>query len=127
MAEINPNVTYAPTFRTVRKVSANDAALPTSRKEGINLADFDEVVVQVLLKNGGTAAVVEAFFWSPEAGAFVPLETPVTITAAGKGVRKVLRVNRSESVFFEVTGIAGGAGERVFVEVAGIPEYDKVG
>lgn len=123
------SVGYAPTMNTVRVVKDNDVALPTEKRFGTNLADFDEIVVHVVLKNSATAATVEPHYWSDAAAAFLPLETPVTITAAGAGVRNTIRVDRSVSVFFEITGIAGGVAtnDRVFVELSGVPAYHKVG
>lgn len=123
------SVTYSPELKTVRQVKINDAALPAERKYGTNLADFDEVIVHVLLKNGCTAATVTPYYWSPEKGGFIADAAGVTVVAAAAGIRKIVRVGRCESVFFEVTGIAGGAAtdERVFIELAGIPSYDKVG
>ena len=123
------SVTYSPELKTVRRVKVNDGALPTERKAGVNLADFDELIVHVILKNSATAATVTPYYWSPEKGGFVADSAGVTIVAAAAGLRKIIRVGRTESVFFEVTGIAGGAAtdERVFIELAGIPRYDKVG
>jgi hypothetical protein len=123
------SVTYSPELKRVRVVKVNDAALPTERKQGVNLADFDEVIVHVILKNACTAATITPYYWSPEKGGFVADAAGVTVVAATAGIRKIVRVGRCESVFFEVTGIAGGAGtsERVFIELAGIPSYDKVG
>jgi hypothetical protein len=123
------SVTYSPELKTVRVVKVNDAALPVERKSGVNLADFDEVIVHVILKNACTAATIEPHYWSPEKGGFVADAAGVTVVAATAGIRKIVRVGRCESVFFEVTGIAGGAAtsERVFIELAGIPSYDKVG
>jgi hypothetical protein len=122
-----PRVPYAPEMNTVRIVKVNDAALPNARKFGISCADYDEVAVQLILKNGCTTATVEAHYWSEEAGAFLPLVAPVVVT--GSGVRQVVRVARALSVFWEVTAIAGGSAtaERVFIELSGLPKYNEVG
>jgi len=136
MAEVTPtaSVPYAPDFNTFREVDANDALLPSERKSGINCADFDEVVIQASLLGGATAATIEPHFWSPSKngapnGGFVPEATPQTIALSGAntGVRKIFRVGHSGSVFFEVSGLAGGAGKRVRIEVAGIPVYGRKG
>ena len=123
------SVSYAPDLKTVRTMKVNDATLPTERRAGVNLADFDEVIVQVLLKNSCTAATVTPHYWSPEKGGFVADAVGVTVVAAAVGIRKIVRVGRCESVFFEVTAIVGGAAsaDRVFIELSGIPSYDKVG
>jgi hypothetical protein len=125
------SVSYSPDLKTVRTVKVNDVALPTEKKYGINLADFDEVIVHAVLKNGATGATVTPYYWSPEAGKFIADAAGVTIVAAGanSAIRKIIRVGRCESVFFEVTAIAGGAGtdDRVSIELSGIPSYDKVG
>jgi hypothetical protein len=120
-------IPYAPDMNTVRFVKINDAALPTARKFGVNCADYDYVVVNLILKNSCTAANVEPHYWSNEAGAFLPLATPVVVSVPG--ARVVLRVARSVGVFFEVTGIVGGvpANDRVFVEVSGLLASQEVG
>jgi len=134
MAEVTPtaSVPYAPGSSVFREVDANDAALPTERKAGINCADFDEVVVTATLLNGGTAATVEPHFWSEAKngapnGGFVPEATPQVLAVTAAGARRIFRVGHSGSVFFEVTGIAGGAGKRVRLEVSGIPVYGRKG
>ena len=121
-------VTYAPDFKTLKVVKDNEA-LPTEKRYGVNLADFDEVVVMATLHLGATAATVQAYFWSAEAGAFIAEETPDTVTVGGAGVLAKLATHRHPSVFFRVTGITGGTGgtDRVKLEVAGAPAYDKVG
>jgi hypothetical protein len=126
---MSQSVTYSPDLKTVRAAKVVDAALPTEKKYGVNLADFDEVIVHVVLKNGCTAATVTPYYWSPEKGGFIADAAGVTVVAATAGIRKIIRVGRCESVFFEISGIAGGAAtdERVFIELAGIPSYDKVG
>jgi hypothetical protein len=126
MASPTGTVSYAPKMGLIRVVSANDAALPTSKNAGVNLSDFDEVVLHVVLKNGATSADVQVHVWSPEAAAFLPFDPALSVTNSS-GTRSILRVGRPESAFFEVTGIVGGAGERIFLELAGIPAYDEVG
>lgn len=125
-------VPAAPTFSLFREVAANDAALPTKKEAGINCADFDEVAIHATLLNGGTAATVEPHFWASEKdgspnGGFVPEATPQTLAVTAAGARKIFRVAHCDSVFFEVTGIAGGAGERVRLEVSGVPIYGRTG
>lgn len=123
------SITYSPTSKLMRSVGANDAVLPTTRLDGLNLADFDEVLLQVSLHNTATAATIQAYFWSDEAGAFLPESTPVTVVAAGSGVLGRLRVHRHSSVFFRVTSIAGGTPGLVWVKLAfaGVPNYHQVG
>ncbi len=122
---VEQRIGYAPDFHVVREVAADDAALPTGKSAGVNCAEFDEVSVMVTLLNSATAANVEAHFWSPAKngtpnGGFVPDASPTVIAGVAAGVRKVVRVGHHDSVFFEVTGITGGSGNRVRVEVAGI-------
>lgn len=126
---INVSVTYSPELRTVRHVKVNDAALPTKRVNGINVAEFDEIAVQVILKNSCTAATITPYYWSPEKGGFIADSIGVTIVAGANGLRKIIRVGHHESVFLEVSGIAGGAATdlRVYIEAAGIPVFDRVG
>lgn len=123
------SITYSPTFKMLRAVSANDAALPADRREGFNLADFDEVLVQATLHGSATAATVQAYFWSDEAGAFLPESTAVTFSVAGSGVLCRARVHRHGSVFFRVTSITGGTPGAVWVKLAfaGVPAYHQVG
>jgi len=129
-----PRVSWAPDQRIARIVKANDAALPAKKSEGLNCADFDDLFVYVTLLNGATAATVEPHFWSSfkdgtPNGGFVPEATPQVITATAAGVVKRIKVHHQGSVFFEVTGIAGGLAtdERVRVEVSGVPVYGQAG
>lgn len=126
---MSSGIPYAPKQSTLRIVKVNDAALPTVKNAGLNFADFDQIVLGVVLKNSASAAQVQPHFWSTEAAAFLPLETPETVVASGSGVRKVLNVHRCDAVFFEVTGIAGGVAtsDRVFLEFSGFPKFDEVG
>ena len=57
-------VPYAPDMQVIREVTGSDVSLPTKREAGINCADFDELMVFVTPKTGGTAATVEPHFWS---------------------------------------------------------------
>jgi hypothetical protein len=121
----------APDFRVVREVPANDAALPTKKADGLNCVDFDEVVVQVTLSGAIVAADVEPHFWARSKdgtpnGGFVPESTPQVLHVDTNGVREVIRVAHHDAVFFEVSGIAGGAGA-VRVEAAGVPIYGQKG
>lgn len=131
MAAVTPTgrVPSAPASSIFREVSANDAALPTAKEAGLNCADFDEVVITATPVAPCSGANVEPHFWSPSKngtpnGAFVPEATPV-VMAMGMGARKVFRVAHAESVFFEVTGIAGGGGS-VRLEVSGVPVYGRM-
>lgn len=120
-------IPYLPGLKTIRTVKANDAALPTEKKFGINLADYEEIVLNVALQNSATAATVTLYTWSPAAGAFVPFNPGVAVTGGEQQSR--FRVSRSDSVFFEVTAITGGSAsdERVVLEIGGVPAFDKVG
>lgn len=135
MAAVNPQarVAMAPEFNVIREVAANDSVLPTKKEAGINCADYDELVVTVTLLGGATAAVIEPHFWSdakngtPNNGGFVNEATPQTISGVAAGVIKRVFVHHHGSVFFGVTGITGGSGNRVRIEVAGIPVFGKAG
>jgi len=123
-------VPSAPKASLFREVAANDAALPTEKKAGLNCADFDEIVVIATPVAPCSGANVEPHFWSEAKdgtpnGGFIAEATPVVL-AMGGGVRKVFRVAHADSVFFEVTGMAGGGG-KVRLEVYGVPVYGRVG
>lgn len=125
-------IAVQPELTTIRTVSANDAALPATKAGGINCSEFDEIVVVVTLLNSCTAANVNAHFWSDAKngtpnGGFIGEVTTQTIAATATVGQKVIRVAHHDSVFLEVTGITGGAGERVRIEVAGIPVYNRMG
>jgi len=134
MAAVTPlgRVPYAPDLGLIREVVGNDAALPTKREAGINCADFDELMVIVTPKGGTTAANVEAHFWSDAKdgspnGGFVSEVTAQTIVISGGAAKmRIVRVGHSKSVWFHVTGLAGGA-TTVRIEVAGIPVYGHKG
>lgn len=121
-------VSYAPHFNLVRTVQNNDAALPTEKRYGINMADFAEAVLMFSFHNSATACDVTPWFWSDEANAFLADNTPATVTISNNGLLKV-NVYRHGSVFLAVTAITGGAinTDRVKIEAAGLPQYDKVG
>lgn len=122
-------VSYAPMYRLVRTVKADDASLPTEKRYGINVADFDEVDLMVSLHNSATVATVEPYFWSEEADAFLPEHESQSVEVSTPGMVVRMTVRRHGSVYFAVTGIAGGVDtdDRVKLEVAGVPSYDKVG
>lgn len=122
-------VGYAPDFALVREVTAVDAALPAVKTAGLNLAEFDEVVVEVTL-DGPTGVVVEPVYWvegvGAVAGSFVRDATSQKLTVpSAAGLRKIVRVAHHGSVFFEVTGLVGAGS--VFVHVAGVPVFGKAG
>ena len=131
MAAVTPtgDVPYAPDMNCIREVAANDS-LPTERKYGINCADFDELMVFLTPVAGATAASVEPHFWSESKdgspnGGFVTEVTPQTLAIAGGSSKmKIIRVGHAKSVWFHVTGLAGGS---VRLEVSGIPVYGKMG
>lgn len=134
MADVNieARISPAPDFHVIREVSANDAALPTDRPSGLNCADFDELVVMCTLLGGATAADVEPHFWSEAKngtpnGGFINEGTPQTINVGVNGVIQRVKVHHHGSVFFGVTGITGGSGKRVRIEVAGVPIYGEKG
>ncbi len=112
-----------PKLTLVRSVSADDSPLPTTKSSGFNAAEFDEIVIVGSLKNSATGAVITAYFWSDAKSKFVP-DTPgisLTLSGADDAKRVVARVAHAESVFLGVSSLAGGAGERVDIEVGGIP------
>lgn len=121
---------YAPDLTRIREgVASADLALPTAKTAGLNLAEFDEIVVQVGLTGAATGCVVEACFWEDgagAAGAFVREATTQKLTvAAAPGSRKTMRVAHHGSVFFEITGIVGvGA---VNVAIGGVPVFGQTG
>lgn len=134
MAAVNvkARIASAPEFNVVREVDANDSVLPTDKASGVNCADFDELVVMCTLLNSATAATVELHFWSDAKngspnGGFVNEATPQTITVNAAGVIKRVFAHHHGSIFFGVTGITGGSGKRVRIEVAGVPVYGQKG
>jgi hypothetical protein len=122
-----PSVPNLPALATMRVVKANDAAIPTESRFGFSVADYREIVVNLILKNSATAATIEAFFWSPEGAKFFPQSPPIAYT--GGEIQLVWTVNRAQKIFIEVTGIAGGvaADDRVFLEIGGVPANNEVG
>lgn len=122
-----PSVPNLPDVATMRVVKVNDAALPTEARAGFSVADYHEIVVNLILENGATAATIEAFFWSPAGAKFFPQSPPIAYT--GGEVQLRWQVNRAAKIFVEVTGIVGGvvADDRVFLEVGGVPANHEVG
>lgn len=116
-----------PDVTTARVVKANDAAIPTDPRAGFSVADYREIVVNLILKNGATAATIEAYFWSPEGAKFFAQNPPIAYT--GGEAQLVWTVNRAVRLFVEVTGIAGGVAtdDRVFLEIGGVPANHEVG
>jgi hypothetical protein len=117
-----------PDMKVVRVVKVNDTVLPVARRYGISVADYEEIVLHVVLKNSATAATITAYAWSPEANTFLPYDSAVTKSVAGSARIKFL-LDRAHTVFLMVTGIAGGVPtkDRVFLEVGGIPINQTVG
>ncbi len=122
-----PSVPNLPDLATMRVVKANDTAIPTDERFGFSVADYREIVVNLILKNSATAATIEAYFWSPEGAKFFPQSPPITYT--GGEIQLVWTVNRARKIFIEVTGIVGGVvtDDRVFLEIGGVPANDEVG
>lgn len=116
-----------PALSVYRKVEANDSALPTSKRAGLNCADFDEILVVASLKGGATAAIIEPHYFSDEESRFLPSLPAEQFSLSGQGQRFVLRVGHHGSVFFVVNAITGGSGERVVLEVGGIPVHGQKG
>lgn len=116
-----------PDVVTARVVRLNDAAIPTDPRAGFSVADYREIVVNLILKNSATAATIEAYFWSPEGAKFFAQNPAITYT--GGEVQLVWTVNRAQRIFIEVTGIVGGtpADDRVFLEIGGVPANHEVG
>lgn len=72
----------SPTFVLHRTVKdAVDAAVPTSRANGMNMAGFKEAKIQVVPKAGNPTPDIEVLEWSNEAGTFVSFATAKTASA----------------------------------------------
>lgn len=122
------SVPNLPEVATMRVVKADDPApLPTSIRAGFSVADYREIVVNLILDNAASAATIEAFFWSTVAGKFFPQSPAITYT--GGEVQLVWRVNRAKKIFVKVDGIVGGivTDDRVFLEIGGVPANHEVG
>lgn len=122
-----PSVPNLPDLEVARTVKVADAALPTERRGGVSCADYEEIVVNLVLLNGATGATVTAFAWSPAAGKFLPYD-PILTRTGGEG-RFRFRVDRAHTLFLQVTAIAGGAAtdDRIRLELGGVPCNDEVG
>ena len=110
-----------------RRVSAVDVSLPTTRAKGFNSSAFDEVAVEASLINGGTSATIVVNFWSDELDAFVPTMPAQTLSVTSASGRGIIRTGHAKSVFLEVSALAGGAGERLVLDVGGIPVFGQQG
>jgi hypothetical protein len=122
-----PSIPNLPDVATMRVVKVDDAATPTDPRAGFSVADYHEIVMNLILKNGASAAALEAFFWSPEGAKFFPQSPAITYT--GGEVQLRWQVNRAGRIFVKVTGIVGGAAtdDRVFLEIGGVPANHEVG
>ncbi len=121
------SVDYAPGVTTIRTVKDNDAALPATKIGGVNCAEYDEVILGVVLQNSATKVTIQAYAWSPAAAAFLPYLPVLSYT--GGQARMRFAVERADSVFFEITAITGGVNtdDRVVLELSGAPSYNRVG
>jgi hypothetical protein len=126
MSTIKSSVPNLPDMNLVRVLKANDGALPTEKRHAIACSDYEEIVVNVVLKNSATAATVTIYAWSDEAEAFISYSTALTYTGGQARVR--FRVDRAH-IYPRVTAIGGGVAtnDRVFLEIGGVPVYDRVG
>lgn len=125
-------VSYNPTLLHVRTISVNEAAAPGEKKFGLNLAEFDEVILVGTPLGGATAFTVDVNFWSEAKdgtpnGGFVPALPAISLSFTASGQRAIVRVAHHGSVFFQVPSITGGTGDRVRLEVAGIPAFNRRG
>ena len=127
MSNIEVGIASTPEFKLAREVSDNDTVSSLEKRNGINCSDFDEIVVMANLVNGATSADIEPHFWSDCKNGFVNEQSPQTINVGVSGVIRTLRVHHHGSVFLGVTGLTGGSGKRVQIEVAGIPIYGRKG
>lgn len=116
----------------VRSIDTPDIALPGEKNRGLGCADFDEIVLVGTPLGGATAFTVDVYFWSEAKdgtlnGGFVPDITPISLSFTASGQRALVRVAHSDSVWFHVPSITGGSGERVRLEIAGVPVFNRVG
>lgn len=120
---------YAPSFKLIRTLKVDDVVGSELKSHGVNCTEFDEVLVMLSLHNLATAADLQLHFWSDAIGGFVAEAVPVVASVTAAGVLVRLTTHRHNSVFFEITGIAGGipADDRVKIEVAGVPKFNEVG
>ena len=124
-AQSIPNL---PDVTTARVVKANDPGPnPTEPRKGFSVADYHEIVVNVVLKNSATAVTVEVLFWSPEGAKYFSQSPAITYTGGEAQLR--WQVNRAARIFIKVTGIVGGSSldDRVFLEIGGVPANHEVG
>lgn len=125
-------ISYNPELKNVRVLDAQDAALPTDKGAGFNCAEFDEIVVVGTVLGGATAFTLVPYFWSDSKngtpnGGFVPALPAISLSFTASGQRTIIRVAHHGSVWLHVPSVTAGAGERVRLEVAGIPVFDRIG
>lgn len=134
MADVNPcgKISYNPTLNVVRELEAQDSALPTEKKNGVNCAEFDEIVVVGTVLGGATAFTLDVYFWSEAKdgspnGGFVPALPAISLSFTASGQRAIVRVAHHATVWLHVPSITGGTGKRVRLEAAGVPAFNVRG
>lgn len=123
-----PSVPNLPDLSTIRTVKVDDPVLlPTDKRAAFSVADYQEIVINVILENAATAVTLDAFYWSPAAGRFFVPDPTLTYTGGERQLR--WRVNRAARIYIRVTGIVGGvpADDRVLLEIGGVPANHEVG
>jgi len=112
---------YAPNYAPHRHVTAADGASITDKKLGMNMADHEYALVQVVPSTSLDASI-EFLFWCEGAGKFISLHTPLTFAGKGTGVafEVDLPTARGRVIFVKVTGTFG-VGDFADVYVSGFP------
>jgi hypothetical protein len=114
----------APVFTLHRSVNVADGATdaPVDPAYGMNMADFDTAVIQVVPKVGTPAPAIEVLQWSSAAGKFIPYGTAKSHAGLGAGKPFVYECDVDFCIIWiRVTGTfsAGPPADQVDVLITG--------
>ena len=104
------SIERAPEYRLYRTVIANDPATPTVKKgDGAQCFRYRKLHIQVI-PAGGDNPVVEVWFWSEEADAFVAQHTALSFAAQGANVPWETTIDVLGRIVFVGVTAGGGTG-----------------
>jgi hypothetical protein len=105
----------SPTLHRDNVLSA-DATPPTQGKAaGMNMAGYEEAIIEVLPKGASGNPSATIYWWSDAAGAWISDHTPVTFAAAGAGVEWTAVVQCKHRRMFVALGGTFTGGIDVYV------------
>jgi len=108
MVELKRSPDLAPEYAYHREVSANDAALPTDKRKGMNFHSHEFANIQVVA-GAGADPDAEVVFWSEVAGAFVQYNPVLTKTGLGTGKSYEFTVPAyGRIIYVMITGLGSG-------------------